>query len=485
VISPELLDRPFACACGQTHHIPTRQITVGRGALDALPEALAATGGPSRLLVISDVATRRAAWEAIAPRLRSLGLPITEVILPPGPHGLPVADEANRQRIQEAIQPGIDAVLALGSGTINDLAKIASRTCGRPYLVCATAPSMNGYPSSNASLFEAGLKVTRPAQAPAAILADLAILADAPLPMIRAGLGDLLSQRTALVDWRLSSLVQGTHYCPAVGDLMAAPIQEVVRTADRLGRRDETAVGELTEALILSGFTMVMAGQSSPASGAEHLISHFWEMQASVAGRAEPLHGTMVGVTSVLTAGLMGWLAGTAAPDLPGPPAGLPDAWEEAEPILAARHGRLWNVVRNEARSKHGSVADRVKRFASLQEGWAEIWATLGPLLPDPTLLRETLARAGAPTTPAGLDLSVETAHRSLLGARDLRNRYTVLDLAAEVGLRDTWAAEIAGKHLKDAVMDAGRPAGDRFDASVYRADPGPIPPAGHPRRAG
>jgi hypothetical protein len=86
-IPRELLDRPFACGCGRTHHIPTRHITVGRGALEALPEALAAAGRPARLLAVCDAASRAAAWEGIAPRLRSLGVAVNEVVLPPGPHG--------------------------------------------------------------------------------------------------------------------------------------------------------------------------------------------------------------------------------------------------------------------------------------------------------------------------------------------------------------------------------------------------------------
>lgn len=456
VIPPHLLDRPFACDCGMTHHIPTRHITVGHGALDAVPEALAAAGGAKRLLAISDAATRGAAWEAIASRLRPLGVAVTEVVLPPGP---PLADEANRQRVQDAVRPDIDAVLAVGSGTINDLAKIASRVCGKPYLVCATAPSMNGYPSTNASLLEGGLKVTRPAQGPAAILADLAILCAAPLPMIRAGLGDLLSQRTALVDWRLANLVQGTRYCAAVADLVAAPIQRVVRMADALGRREAAAVGELIEALILSGFTMVMAGQSSPASGAEHLISHYWEMEAALA-REEPLHGAQVGVSCILTAELMGRLARTAARDLPGPPGDLPDAWKDAEPALAARHGPLWAVVREEARTKHRGAAHRAERFAMLRERWAGIWMALDPLRPDPVFLREALHRAGAPTTPEALGLSAGAVQRALLAARDIRNRYTVLDLAAEVGLLQGWAEETAGKTMTALATDAGRLAG-------------------------
>jgi len=460
VIPAHLLDRLFACDCGRTHHIPTRYIAIGRGALEALPEALAAAGRPKRLLAVSDSATRGAAWEAIVSRLRPLEIGVTEVVLPSGPHGSPLADESNRQRIQQAVRPDTDAILAVGSGTINDLAKVASRTCGKPYLVCATAPSMNGYPSTNASLLEAGLKVTRPAQGPSAILADLAILCAAPLPMIRAGLGDLLSQQTALVDWRLACLVQGTAYCAAAAGLVAGPIQRVVRLADAIGRREEAAVGELTEALILSGFTMVMAGQSSPASGAEHLISHYWEMEAGLAGREEPLHGTQVGVTCILTADLMARLADRAARDLPGPSPDLPDAWEAAEPILAARHGSLWAVVRQEARAKHLAAPDRVGRFAMLRERWAEIWAALGPLRPDPGSLQSALERAGAPTTPTDLEVTANAVERALVAARDIRNRYTVLDLAAEVGLLEGWARETAGRSATGIAPDASHPAG-------------------------
>ncbi len=455
MIPEALLDRPFVCACGLTHHIPTRLIRIGRGALDALPGALAAAGAPKSLLVISDAATRAAAWELIASRIRPQGVAITEVVLPSGPHGPPLADEANRERILGALGTDTDAVLAVGSGTINDLAKITSSTCSKPYLVCVTAPSMNGYPSTNASLLEDGLKVTRPAQGPAAILADLEILSAAPMPMIRAGLGDLLSQQTALVDWRLSSLVEGTRYCPAVAELVGEPIQRAIRDAEALGRCEEAAVGGLTEALILSGFTMVMAGQSSPASGAEHLISHYWEMDAAIAGRPEPLHGAQVGVTCILTADLMDRLAGTASRDLPVPPPGLPDSWEEAEVILAACHGSLWAAVRDEAKTKYRGTAERAERFTILRDRWGEIWATLDSLRPDPASLGEALKAAGAPTTPAELGLPVEAVERALLAARDIRNRYTVLDLAAEVGLLDGWAREAARKISMEIAADA------------------------------
>ncbi len=460
MIPAHLLDRPFACDCGRTHHIPTRHIAIGRGALDAIPEALAAAGRPKRLLAVSDPATRGAAWEAIVSRLRPLGIGVAEIVLPAGPHGPPLADEGNQQRIQQAVRPNTDAILAVGSGTINDLAKIASLTCGKPYLVCATAPSMNGYPSTNASLLASGLKVTRAAQGPSAILADLAILCAAPMPMIRAGLGDLLSQQTALVDWRLASLVQGTPYCAATAGLVAGPIQRVVRRADAIGRREETAVGELTEALILSGFTMVMAGQSSPASGAEHVISHYWEMEAALSGQKEPLHGTQVGVTCTLTADLMARLADRAARDLPGPSTDLPDAWEEAEPVLAARHGSLWAVVRQEARAKHLGAADRAGRFAMLRERWAEIWAILDPLRPEPGSLQGALERAGAPATPADLEVPADKVERALVAARDIRNRYTVLDLAAGVGLLEGWAKETAGRSATGIAPDTGHPAG-------------------------
>jgi glycerol-1-phosphate dehydrogenase [NAD(P)+] len=218
-------------------------------------------------------------------------------------------------------------------------------------------------------------------------------------------------------------------------------------------------VGDLTEALILSGFTMVMAGQSSPASGAEHLISHYWEMEAAVAGRPEPLHGAQVGVTCLLTAELMRHLAGMAPRELPGPSPELPDAWEDAEPELAARHGPLWPAIRQEARRKHRGAADRAARFAMLRERWGGIWATLDPLRPDAAPLEDALRRAGAPTAPTDLGLPVESVERALRSAREIRSRYTILDLAAEVGVLHGWAEHAAGRTGARIATGAGRPA--------------------------
>ena len=115
--------------------------------------------------------------------------------------------------------------------------------------------------------------------------------------------------------------------------------------------------------------------------------------------------------------------------------------------------------MREEARTKHRGVTDRVRRFTELRERWGEIWAALALLRPDPASLREALKAAGAPTTPADLGLSVEVVERALLAAREIRNRYTVLDLAAEVGLLDGWAREAAGRNAAEVATDTRPPA--------------------------
>ena len=133
----------------------------------------------------------------------------------------PHADEAHVEKLRERTRHA-DALVAVGSGTINDLSKYVTATDGRPYCVFGTAPSMNGYTSTTASItLASGLKVSKPAQAPKGVFIDLKVNAAAPTYLIAAGLGDCLCRPTAQVDWLTSHRLLGTVY-------MAAPflIQE-------------------------------------------------------------------------------------------------------------------------------------------------------------------------------------------------------------------------------------------------------------------
>lgn len=320
-----ILDRPisqwagmeYSCACGKSHKVDIQAIRVGSGVIQELPGILRDLGA-SHIFLVTDNYTYEAAGRQVEQLLDQAGLAYhkrvfqTETPLVPNEYAL--------GSVLAAMTSQDDMLLAVGSGTLNDVTKYVSARTGIPYVIAATAPSMDGYASTVAPAILDGFKTTLPAVYPAAIVADVDILKDAPMPMLTAGFGDIIGKFTSLADWRLSHQLNGEYYCPEVAGVIEAAVETCAANAKALAQREPQAIQAVTEALILSGLAMGMVGVSRPASGAEHQMAHYWEMDALRRGEEHPLHGNAVGVGTVLAASLYEMAAeylpqGFAAPD--------------------------------------------------------------------------------------------------------------------------------------------------------------------------
>lgn len=320
-----ILDRPisqwagmeYSCACGKSHKVDIQAIRVGSGVIQELPGILRDLGA-SHIFLVADNYTYEAAGRQVEQLLDQAGLPYhkrvfqTETPLVPNEYAL--------GSVLAAMTSQDDMLLAVGSGTLNDVTKYVSARTGIPYIIAATAPSMDGYASTVAPTILDGFKTTLPAVYPAAIVADVDILKDAPMPMLTAGFGDIIGKFTSLADWRLSHQLNGEYYCPEVAGVIEAAVETCAANAQALAQREPQAIQAVTEALILSGLAMGMVGVSRPASGAEHQMAHYWEMDALRRGEEHPLHGNAVGVGTVLAASLYEMAVeylpqGFAAPD--------------------------------------------------------------------------------------------------------------------------------------------------------------------------
>lgn len=320
-----ILDRPisqwagmeYSCACGKSHKVDIQAIRVGSGVIQELPGILRDLGA-SHIFLVADNYTYEAAGRQVEQLLDQAGLAYhkrvfqTETPLVPNEYAL--------GSVLAAMTSQDDMLLAVGSGTLNDVTKYVSARTGIPYVIAATAPSMDGYASTVAPTILDGFKTTLPAVYPAAIVADVDILKDAPMPMLTAGFGDIIGKFTSLADWRLSHQLNGEYYCPEVAGVIEAAVETCAANAQALAQREPQAIQAVTEALILSGLAMGMVGVSRPASGAEHQMAHYWEMDALRRGEEHPLHGNAVGVGTVLAASLYEMAVeylpqGFAAPD--------------------------------------------------------------------------------------------------------------------------------------------------------------------------
>jgi len=181
------------------------------------------------------------------------------------------------------------------------LCKYVSHFAKLPYMIVATAPSMDGYASDGAAMILEGMKETVKAGLPLAIVADTDVLKNAPLDMIKAGYGDIIGKYSALCDWKLSREISGEYFCDYICNTTYEMIDATLRLADGLLKRNEESIAALMEALVVVGIMMSFSGSSRPASGSEHHLSHFFEITGIVKNEPYFAHGIDVAYSTVVT----------------------------------------------------------------------------------------------------------------------------------------------------------------------------------------
>ncbi len=404
---------------GEPQRVQTRSLVIDETLAGREAELVANLGFGRRLAVLSDPQTHAALGQQVERALDGRFI-VESLILPEHP----VPDSTTIDRIRAAAA-GADALIAVGSGTINDLAKYAGALDGKRYAVFATAPSMNGYTSLTASITVEGHKSTLPAQAPAGAFFDLTVLAAAPPRLIRAGLGDSICRTTAQWDWLLSHLLFDTPYRELPYDLLAEDEPGLLEAAPALLRGDLEAMRVLVRTLVLAGFGTAIVGSSAPASQAEHLVSHYLDMFAP-ADRPPVFHGEQVGVTTLAVARLQERL-------LERPPHLAPDGGSAAE--FAARYGAgLGASIWDEYAPKRLTQAKADAVNTRLERDWPAMRSRLEAVMLGSSRIEAALMAVGAPTTPEQLGLDRGIFEEALRRGREIRSRYTGLDLAAQAG---------------------------------------------------
>jgi len=271
-------------------------IVVAPGAVDFVIPYIAEKGWKAPLLV-ADEHTFRVAGARLAEECLNSAVPLHTTLVLPNAQGDVIADEASVVQVLLALQQNKgDAVIIAGSGTLHDIARYAAYSAGVPLVSVPTAPSVDGFTSNGSPLIIRGNKITIPAAGPVAIYADTDILREAPAAMIAAGFGDMLGKYTSLFDWKFGRLTADEPYSAVVAGITGQALQACVDHAAEIGSRTEQGISILTEALIESGLAILLFGQSHSASGAEHHLSHYWEMEYIRTGRRQLLHGAKVGV---------------------------------------------------------------------------------------------------------------------------------------------------------------------------------------------
>lgn len=332
----------------------------------------------------------------------------------------PLVDTAMRLRQQAA---SCDAIIAVGSGTINDICKYAATRAEIPYIVCATAPSMNGYMSATASLMVGRRKYSLACQPPRAVYADIDILCRAPRRLIRAGLGDVLCRSTVQVDWLLSHLLLGTDYDATLFNRICALETEMLPQTRQISDKDPTFIRMLMKMLNVSGAAMADYGSSAPASQGEHLIAHAYEYFYGSDSGPESFHGEQISVTSLTMVRMQEKML-LRRPTIK-PTVETAERFnklfgrEEGDPMYHAYQRKAISPKRAE------ELNDR------LETEWKGIKATIEAVRVPATKLENALKAANCPLTPADIQWHPNRYEHAVTQAYLIRDRFTFLDLAS------------------------------------------------------
>jgi glycerol-1-phosphate dehydrogenase [NAD(P)+] len=417
-----------------------REALIEAGAVDRVAEVMRRMGLTGPVFLVADENTYRAAGERVCSVISKAGIRVHEHIL----EGRPRADVKLADSVAAAVPPGASTVVSCGSGTVTDMGKWAAKRNGLPLVAVATAPSMNGYASGIAALVKDGLKATQPIQPAVAVICDIEVLAAAPMEMIRAGLGDLMSKPVCNADWKLSTHIRGGTFCRRPFELVRDLEECYSGRAHLLEERDPKTIAALSEALVYSGVSMLLAGSSSPASGGEHLISHVLDMRAYAEDRLPRLHGEQVGVGTLSTARLYERMLSVEAGSLDQ--GAIARVWERGDEALSCCReffGGAFDAVEAEHAMKRGARGDARAEAARIAGEWDEIREQVRPYLVPSARIRETLESAGAVVSYADLGVAPEVFRDVLALAMCARSRYTVLDAAFSAGLLEGWVDDV------------------------------------------
>ncbi|NHN29059.1 sn-glycerol-1-phosphate dehydrogenase [Paenibacillus agricola] len=299
----DLLTRIKQKAAGLDEHAQQRinldRITIEAGALQEVAPYLLQKSY-QQAIIVADATTYEAAGRRLEALLARAGIQAHITLIKPDRTGDVLADEASLiQLILDVQRMHAEVVIAVGGGTIHDIARYSAYTTQIPFVSVPTAPSVDGFNSKGAPILIRGEKTTILAVGPDAIFADLDILMGAPQALVAAGFGDMLGKYTSLFDWKFGSLTTNEPYLRIAADLTREALMRCVNQVGQMAGRQEEGIHTLIEALIESGLAMLLFGQSHPASGAEHHLSHYWEMAYIRLGKRQLIHGAKVGVATI------------------------------------------------------------------------------------------------------------------------------------------------------------------------------------------
>lgn len=422
------------CSCGKVHTATVDKVIVGSGVLSQLPDILK-NYGITKPFILSDKNTFEAAGKRVCDILEAEGIHISsytfkEEVIEPDEHFVGSAIMHFDMKC--------DAVIGVGSGVINDISKIVSSVTDRKYIIIATAPSMDGYASILSSVAMNGLKVSLPSKCADVIIGDTDILMNAPLHMLKSGIGDMLAKYVSICEWRISHLITGEYYCENIADYIRNAVKCCVDNADGLLKRERSAVEAVFRGLVAGGIAMAYAGMSRPASGVEHYFSHLWDMRGLEFGTPVDLHGIQTAIGTLLSVKLYDKIRQS-----------VPDRQKALE--YAERYDLDdWNkqlseflgkgadtMIELEKKEQKYNTEKHKERLNIIIDNWDKLLKIMDEELPSYEFLLSLMKKLEMPLTVEEIGLDSSIIPMSFKATKDIRDKYVLSRLAWDLGIME------------------------------------------------
>ena len=448
--------------------IEMRGITIAEGAVVQVIEAVQKLTDGNRILMVSDSteifdSQKRNVKKRVENLLREKFDVEWIVIEEPG--SIVHCTPENAAKIQAKF-PEMDCVVGVGSGTICDLCKYATYYAAPesplPLIIVQTALSVNAFSDNSSVMLINGVKRTVHSCYPDILIIDIDIVSAAPAEMNVSGYGDLIATWTAPVDWYLANVLgMNSRFHTAPSDMIRTQCKRLLENSARLKQGDIKIISDLANVLTLSGLSMGLANESSPASGSEHVMSHLIDMAAPMRHTGICYHGTQVAVSGIISALLWDYLLHEFDPKTVDLDKCYPSD-EEMRPRVIAAFSWLDNNHRaadecwSDYEKKLSKWRENRNRFEDFLKGFSTFCDHVSAWVQKPSYIVSCMHTAGAPCRYSTLNFPVDakTARWAITNCHMMRNRFSIIDLLHFMGIwNEVFVEEIIRK--ADA-LDAG-----------------------------
>ena len=422
------------CKCGKNHSVAIDEILLGKGVINKIPE-LVKKYGCTKPFLLADCNTFSAAGLLVSNALDNENIPFVKYVF------TNEQLEPNEESVGSAVMhfdTSCDLIIGVGSGVINDIGKILSNITGKKYIIVATAPSMDGYASATSSMNMDGLKISMNTRTADVIIGDTDVLKNAPVHMLKSGIGDMLAKYVSIAEWRIAHIITGEYYCEQVADLIRNAVSKCVANAEGLLRRDEKAIEAVFEGLVIGGVAMAYAGVSRPASGVEHYFSHIWDMRGLEFGSRVDLHGIQCAMATFHSVRLYEKLK-TMVPDAIRAKSYVNSfSFENWKNELRSFLGNsAETMIAQEAKERKYDKSKHPARYAIIEQNWDHILQILDEELPTVQKLSDITDILGISRDLNTIGVDSAVAKMTFQATKDIRDKYVLSRLAWDLGVLD------------------------------------------------